>query len=72
MVDPLSYFSFQLVLHDWCPKGPVMCHPVCGKVHIKEILLLFASSSPCSVGSWFPLSIFECFFDIHPMPFNRK
>ena len=21
MVDPLSYFSFQPVLHDWCNKG---------------------------------------------------
>ena len=21
MVDPLSYFSFQSVLHDWCKKG---------------------------------------------------
>ena len=20
-VDPLSYFSFQLMLHDWCNKG---------------------------------------------------
>ena len=26
-VDPLSYFSFQPVLHDWCNKG--MCYPVC-------------------------------------------
>ena len=21
MVDPLSYFSFQLMLHNWCNKG---------------------------------------------------
>ena len=21
MVDPLSYFSFQSMLHDWCKKG---------------------------------------------------
>ena len=21
MVDPLNYFSFQPVLHDWCNKG---------------------------------------------------
>ena len=24
-VDPLSYFSFQPVLHDWCNKGRGMC-----------------------------------------------
>ena len=30
MVDPLSYFSFQPVLHDWCNKGRGMCYPVCG------------------------------------------
>ena len=23
MVDPLSYFSFQPVLHDWCNKSAV-------------------------------------------------
>ena len=32
--DPLSYFSFQPVLHDWCNKGRGMCYPVCGMVHI--------------------------------------
>ena len=36
MVDPLRYFSFQPVLHDWCNKGRGMCYPVCGMVHIKE------------------------------------
>ena len=40
MVDPLSYFSFQPVLHDWCNKGCGMCYPICGVVHIKEPLLL--------------------------------
>ena len=34
-VDPLRYFSFQPVLHDWCNKGRGMCYPVCGMVHIK-------------------------------------
>ena len=29
-VNPLSYFSFQPVLHDWCNKGRGMCYPVCG------------------------------------------
>ena len=36
MVDPLGYFSFQPVPHDWCNKGRGMCYPVCGMVHIKE------------------------------------
>ena len=27
-VDPLSYFSFQPVLHDWCNKDRGMCYPV--------------------------------------------
>ena len=39
-VDPLSYFSFQPVLHDWCNIGRGMCYPGCGMVHIKEPLLL--------------------------------
>ena len=44
-VDPLSYFSFQPVLHDWCNKGRGMCYPVCGIVHIKEPLLLIGKNS---------------------------
>ena len=36
MVDPLSYFSFQPALHDWCNKGHGMYYPVCGIMHIKE------------------------------------
>ena len=55
-VDPLSYFSFQPVLHDWCNKGRGMCYPVCGMVHIKEPLLLIDKSSLCC-GSGFPLSL---------------
>ena len=37
-VDPLSYFSFQPVLHDWCNKGRGMYYPVCGMMHIKKKL----------------------------------
>ena len=58
MVDPLSYFSFQPVLHDWCNKGCGMCYPVSGMVHIKEPLLLMGNSSPCG-SSGFPLSLSE-------------
>ena len=52
----LSYFSFQPVIHDWCNKDRGMCNPVCGMVHIKELLLLFGKSSPCG-GSGFPSSL---------------
>ena len=57
-VDPLSYFSFQPVLHDWYNKGLGMCYPVCGMVHIKEPLLLIGKSSLCG-GSRFPFSLSE-------------
>ena len=52
-MDPLSYFSFQPVLHEWYNKGCGMCYPVCGMVHIKEHLLLINKSSLCG-GSGFP------------------
>ena len=70
-VDPLSYFSFQPVLHDWCNKGHGMCYPVCGMVHIKEPLLLIGKSSPCG-GSGFPISLSEWSFTICLTPYNRK
>ena len=57
-VDPLSYFSLQPVLHDWCNKGCGMCYSVCGMVHIKEPLLLIGKSSLCG-GSGFPFSLSE-------------
>ena len=60
-VDPLSYFSFQPVLH----KDRGMCYPVCGMVHIKEPLLLTGKSSPCG-GRGFPVSLSEWFFTICP------
>ena len=50
-VDPLSYFSFQPVLHDWCNKGCDMCYPVCGMVHIKEPLLLIDKSRAFAHGA---------------------
>ena len=59
LVDPLSYFSFQLVLNDWCNKGRIMCYPVRGMMHVKEPLLLIGTSSPCG-GSGFPLLLSEC------------
>ena len=70
-VDPLSYFSFQPVIHDWCNKGRGMCYPVCGMVHIKEPLLSIEKSSP-SGGSGFPLSLSEWSFTICLTPYNRR
>ena len=57
MVDLLSYFSFQPVLHDWCYEGRGVCHPVCGMVHIKDPLLLVEKSSTCNGSSEFHLSL---------------
>ena len=58
-VDPLSYFSFHPVFHDWCNKGRDMCYmSVCGIVHIKEPLLLIDNNSLCG-GSGFPFSLSE-------------
>ena len=70
-VDPLSYFSFQPVLHDWCNKGRGMCYPICRMVHIKEPLLLIDKSSLCG-GSGFPFSLSEWFFTICLTPYNRR
>ena len=70
-VDPLSYFSFEPVLHDWCNKGRGMYYPVYGMVHIKEPMLLIGKSSPCG-GSGFPLSLSEWSFTICMLPYNRK
>ena len=70
-VDPLSYFSFQPVLHDWCNKGRGMCYPVCGMVHIKEPLLLIDKSTLCG-GSGFPFSLWEWSLTICLTPYNRR
>ena len=68
MVDPLSYFSFQPVLHDWYNNGRGMCYPVCGMMHIKEPLLLIGKSG----GSGFPLLLSVWSFTICPAPYIRK
>ena len=48
MLDPLSYFSYQPVPHDWCNKGHSMYSPVCGIMHIKYLFLLIGKNSTCS------------------------
>ena len=68
---PLSYFSFQPALHDWCNKDCGMCYPFCGMVYIKEPLPLIGKSSPCG-GSGFPLLLFEWSFIICLTPYKRK
>ena len=47
-----------------------MCYPVCGMMHIKELLLLIVKSSPCG-GSGFPYSISVWYFTICVTPYNR-
>ena len=69
--DPLSYFSFHPVLHDWCNKGRGMGYPVCGMVHIKEPLLLIDKSSLCG-GSVVPFSLSEWSLTICLTPYNRR
>ena len=59
------------VLHDWCNKGRGMCYPVCGMVHIKEILLLIGKISLCG-GSGFPFSLSEWSLNICLTPYNCK
>ena len=67
--DPLSYFAFQPVLHDWCNKDRGMCYPICEVVHLKDPLLPNGKSSKCSGGNGFPLSLSEWSF---MMSYNRK
>ena len=59
MVDPLSYFSFQPCSTTGFNIGRGMCCPVCEMVHIKDPLLLFEKSNPCSGGSGFLRSLSE-------------
>ena len=70
-VDPLKYFSFQPVLHDWCDKGCDMYFPVCKMVHIKDPLLLIRKSRPCG-GSGLCLLLSEWSFAICLTPYNHK
>ena len=46
IVDPLRYFSFQSVLHNWGNKSCCISCPVCGVVHIKDTLLIIEEGSP--------------------------
>ena len=67
MVDPLSYFLFQPVFHNWCDKGCGICYPVCGMMHIKEPLLLIRKIS-LSGGSRFPVGFLSRYLS-GPLPY---
>ena len=55
MVDVLSYFAFQPVLHDSYNKDRGMCYTVCMKVHIKDPLLAATGLLPCYLSGPLPL-----------------
>ena len=57
MMDPLSYFLSQPVLHSWCNKDCDIYYPVFGMVNIKNPVIQFENSSPCSGSSRFSLSL---------------
>ena len=61
-VDPLNYFSFQPVLHDWCNKYRGMCYPVCGVIHIKEPLLLIGIVAYVAAAGFLSHYMSGCFF----------
>ena len=71
-VDPLSSFSFQPVLHDWCNKGRGMCYPVCVMMHIKEHLLLIGKSSLCMWRQRVSFSLSEWSLTICVTPYKIK
>ena len=48
IVDPLCYFSFQSMLHDWNNKGRCMSYT--GMLHIKEPLLLIRVAHVVEAG----------------------
>ena len=56
MVDPLSYFLLQPVLHSWCNKGHGLYYFLCRMVQINVFLLLIRTSSWWSDGCRFPIS----------------
>ena len=54
MVDPVSYFSFKPVLHNWCNKGCGICFPVFGMEHMKDTLLLFKRVAHVAAAGFLP------------------
>ena len=71
-LDPLSYFSLQPVLHDWCNKGSGVCYPVCGMLHIKEPLLLSRERVAHVVAAGFLSRYLSGPLPYVPTPYNNK
>ena len=67
MVDPLSYFSFQPVLHDWCNKGGMNYLPR-GLMHIKDPVLLIGKNIAHVVAAVGFLSLSPWYFTIFSTP----
>ena len=65
MVDPLSYFSFQPVLHNWCMLSCLWDDAY------KRTIAANGKSSPCG-GSGFLLLLSEWSFTICLTPYNRN
>ena len=53
MMDPLSYFSFLPVLHNWCDKCHSRCYPVSGMVHIKNMASNLKRIADVVATAWF-------------------
>ena len=70
MVNPLSYFSFQPVPHEWYNKGCGMCCPVSGVVYYKDPLLIIEQVAHVVAAAGFALSLSEWSFTICMMPYK--
>ena len=75
-IDP-SWWTHRAIscskpaLHNWCNKSHGMYYPVCGMMHIKDILLLIRKQNSLYRGG-FSLSLSEWSFNICPTPYNIK
>ena len=74
-IDPSWWTHWAISCSSQCSttgnKGCGMCYPVCGMMHIKELMLLIRKSSLCG-GSGFPLSLSVWSFTICMTPYNHK
>ena len=67
-VDPLSYFSFQPVVHDWCNKVRGMCYSVWDGAYKRTLAVNRQEYS----GSGFPFSLSEWSLTTCLTPYNRR
>ena len=76
-IDPSLWNHWAISRSSQCSTTDVInamvwCCPVCGKVLIKEPLLLIKKQSPCSSSIVPPLSLSEWSFTVCPTPYDRK